>query len=192
VLDSLGKALHQPGVCRSARSGAHRAIRVDAAYGDLAPRQIPEADDCRRCPTVGERQRTLRNTSSGRASGRSWGTAREPRQIGRGGSGTRLSNLSSEGSVQWRGFEEQLLDIAPAPVLPRLEGLDYLVVCGVEMLRRVFVGGVVTATNVTTVEAQTQVHPPAASAEALLATFGRSRLDVANLVEMCARHLVCL
>jgi hypothetical protein len=92
--------------------------------------------------------------------------------------------------VQWRGFEEQVIDIAPAPVLARLEGLDYGVVCGVEMLRRVLVGRVVTATNVTTVKAQ--VHPPAASAKAFLATFGGSRLDVANLVKMCALHLVCL
>jgi len=74
--------------------------------------------------------------------------------------------------VQWRGFEEQLIDIAPAPVLATLEGLDYWIVRGVKMLRCVFVGGVVTATNVTTAKAQTQVHPPAASAEALLATSG--------------------
>jgi hypothetical protein len=90
--------------------------------------------------------------------------------------------------VQWRGFEEQLIDIAPAPVLATLEGLDNGIVGGVEVLRRVFVGRVVTATNVTTAKAQTQVHPPAASAEALLATVGRFRFDVANLVEMCALH----
>ena len=90
--------------------------------------------------------------------------------------------------MQWRGFEEQFIDVAPAPVFPWLEGLDYRIVCGVEMLGRVFVGRVVTTTNVTTAKAETQVHPPTASAEALLATVGRFRLDVANLVEMCALH----
>jgi len=94
--------------------------------------------------------------------------------------------------VQWRGFEEQFIDVAPAPVFPWLEGLDYRIVCGVEMLCRVFVGRVVTATDVTTAKAETQVHPPAACAEALLAPFGCSRFDVANLVEMCALHLACL
>ena len=103
-----------------------------------------------------------------------------------------LSNLSSEGLVQWRGFEEQFIDVAPAPVFPWLEGLDYRIVCGVEMLCRVFVGRVVTATDVTTAKAETQVHPPAACAEALLAPFGCSRFDVANLVEMSALHLACL
>jgi hypothetical protein len=103
-----------------------------------------------------------------------------------------LSNLSSEGLVQWRGFKEQFIDVAPAPVFPWLEGLDYRIVCGVEMLCRVFVRRVVTATDVTTAKAETQVHPPAACAEALLAAFGCSRFDNANLVEMCALHLVCL
>ena len=103
-----------------------------------------------------------------------------------------LSNLSSEGLVQWRRFEEQFIDVAPAPVFPRLEGLDYRIVCGVGMLRRVFVGRVVTATDVTTAKAKTQVHPPTACAEALLAPFGCSRFDLANLVEMSALHLACL
>ena len=61
-------------------------------------------------------------------------------------------------------------------------------VCSVEMLRGVFVGRVVTATNVTAAKAKTQMHPPAAGAEALLATFGCSRFDIANLVEMRALH----
>ena len=61
-------------------------------------------------------------------------------------------------------------------------------VCGVEMLRGMFVGRVVTATNMTAAQAEAQVNPPAAGAEALLATFGCSRFDIANLVEMCAFH----
>ncbi len=42
--------------------------------------------------------------------------------------------------MKLRGFEEQFIAVAPAPVFPWLEGLDYRIVCGVEMLCRVFVG----------------------------------------------------
>lgn len=90
--------------------------------------------------------------------------------------------------MQWCGLEEQLIDIAPTPVFPRLERLDQRIVRGVEMLRRMFIGRVVTAANMAAAKAKTQMHPPAAGAEALLATFGRSRLDVANLTEMIALH----
>jgi hypothetical protein len=52
-----------------------------------------------------------------------------------------------------------LVDIAPDPILARLEGLYDGVVGGVEVPGGVFVLGVVAATDVAAGEADAQVHP---------------------------------
>jgi hypothetical protein len=73
----LGKPLDQAGVCRSGPVGGSPVIRVDAASGDLAARQIPRLTIAGATPSPAT-SRTLRNTSSGRASGRSRRTVHRP------------------------------------------------------------------------------------------------------------------
>jgi len=49
---------------------------------------------------------------------------------------------------------------------------------------------VITAADMSAREAETKMDPPAIRLEALLATLGRARPNVANLIQMCAlsRH----
>ena len=56
-------------------------------------------------------------------------------------------------------LEHEPIDITPAPVLTRLEGLDNRVVGRVEMLGGVLILRIVTATDMSTDETEAQVHP---------------------------------
>ena len=51
-------------------------------------------------------------------------------------------------------LEEQLVNVAPAPILAGLEGFDYRVMDGTEMFRRVPVGRVITTADVTALHAE--------------------------------------
>ena len=87
------------------------------------------------------------------------------------------------------GLEIDLIDVAPDPVLVRLERLDDGVATRMDVRRRVLVGGDIAATHMTAAQAQPQVDPPATDLEAVLATVG-GRRDILDLVEMGARDRV--
>ena len=56
----------------------------------------------------------------------------------------------------------------------------------VEMLRGVAVGRIVATADMTTLEAETEMHPLVAARQTFLATVGRLGFDVADLREMLA------
>jgi hypothetical protein len=76
-------------------------------------------------------------------------------------------------------LQEYFVDVTPAPVLSGLERLHHRM-CGLmKMLGGVLVLRRVTTANVTTLEAQTKVHPGVMHLEAFLAAFaaGSNLLD---------------
>ncbi len=85
-------------------------------------------------------------------------------------------------------LEHELIDITPAPVLTRLEGLDNRVVGRVEMPGGVLILRIVTATDMSTGETEAQVHPGITDFQAVLAPIG-ARRDVTYLVEVAT--LLC-
>ena len=54
----------------------------------------------------------------------------------------------------------------------------------VKVLGRVFVGRLIATTDMTTDQAQPQVHPPAAGLKAFLAAIGRAWADVLHVLEV--------
>src|SRR5262249_9346627 len=84
-----------------------------------------------------------------------------------------------------RPFEEDLVDVAPGPVLARLERADEGVVRAVEVLGGVLVLRRIAAADVAAGEAEPEVDPAVPHLEALLATVG-VRGDVADLVQVVA------
>src|ERR1700730_7132826 len=84
-----------------------------------------------------------------------------------------------------------LVDIAPAPIFSRLEGLDDRMPAVVEMLPRVPMLRGVTAADVTAGQTQAQMHPPRANPQAILATIG-ARNDIADHVQVGVGHFAFL
>src|ERR1700693_3930500 len=80
-------------------------------------------------------------------------------------------------------LEHELIDITPAPVLTRLEGLDNRVVGRVEMLGGVLVLRIVTATDMSTGETEAQVHPGISNFQTVLTSIG-ARCDFLYLIKM--------
>ena len=80
-------------------------------------------------------------------------------------------------------FKFDLIQIAPAPILSRLEGPDNGVTYGVIMLRRMFVLRRVAAADMAADHAQAQVHPDIAHLEAFFAS-PRVRFDTLDLIDM--------
>lgn len=88
-------------------------------------------------------------------------------------------------SKQWSNKREHhLVDIAPAPVLPRLKGLDNRMIGRVEMPGRVLILRVVTAAHMSTGETEAQVDPGVTGFQTLLAAVC-TRGDLSYLVKMC-------
>ncbi len=81
--------------------------------------------------------------------------------------------------------ERHLVDVAPAPALPRLIRLDHRVPGGVEVLRRMPLRRAVAAADVAAGEAEAEVHPSSADTQAVLAARS-ARRHVADRVEMSA------
>src|SRR6185312_7436474 len=77
------------------------------------------------------------------------------------------------------------IHVAPAPVLARLEGLHDGVLRGVGVPGGVLVGRRIAAAHVTTREAEPQVNPATAAAQAFLASLRCAGLYIANLIEVC-------
>ena len=67
--------------------------------------------------------------------------------------------------------KKRLVDIAPAPVLSRLEGFDERVLGGVKMLGRVLVLGRIAAAYVPADQALAKMNPAVPHVQALLAAF---------------------
>src|SRR5829696_590658 len=82
-------------------------------------------------------------------------------------------------------LHDDLLHVAPDPVLSGLEGLDYRVLGGVEVPGRVLVWRLVAASYVPADEALAQVDPGVAHLQALLAALG-ARGDVPDLIQVRA------
>ena len=107
---------------------------------------------------------------------------------------TRRYLWSGVGRRRWRAvdFEEQLVAVAPPPVLARLVRPDQRVI---GMLMPVGGGmairGVVATSDVPAVHAQPQMHPAATDAEAVLAAVG-TRCDLAHRVQVGAGRTVHL
>src|SRR5438132_12193104 len=77
------------------------------------------------------------------------------------------------------GIELNLVDVTPAPVLPRRGGLHDGVAGRVEMLRGVLILGGVAAADMAARQTEPEVHPRFPGCQALFATFrvGRDRPD---------------
>jgi hypothetical protein len=80
-------------------------------------------------------------------------------------------------------LQEDFIHVAPAPVLSRLERLDYRVPGGVEVLRGMFVLGCVATTHVAAREALSELDPRVAHLQALFAALRRG-LHVPDLVRV--------
>jgi hypothetical protein len=87
--------------------------------------------------------------------------------------------------------DNRLVHVAPAPVLSRLEGLDDRVLGLEEVPARVPIRRGVAAAHVAAREAQAQMQPRVAAAEAVFTAFG-TRNDSADRAQMRVRHLVSL
>jgi hypothetical protein len=82
-----------------------------------------------------------------------------------------------------RRLEHDLIDVAPDPVLSRLEGLNDWVVGRMEVLGGVLVLGRITTANVSTGETQAQVHPGITGFQTVLTAIG-ARCYLLYLIEM--------
>src|SRR3954451_11108553 len=86
-----------------------------------------------------------------------------------------------------RDAHRHLVDVAPRPVLARLERADDRVLLGARVRGRVTVGRAVAAADVAALEADPQVDPLAAAGEAVLASVdGLGQLEDFHVVEMGA------
>jgi hypothetical protein len=84
--------------------------------------------------------------------------------------------------------EQNLVEIAPGPVLAGFEGANDRVRCGVVMRSCVSLRGVIAAANVAAGETDAQVKPLIAVTQALLATVDRGwKLPHLDLIEVRAR-----
>ncbi len=82
-------------------------------------------------------------------------------------------------------IELDLVHVAPAPILARLERPDDRVTGLPKMRGRVLVLGTVAAAYMPARHAEPQVHPPLADPKAILTTVRASR-DFVDLIEMFA------
>src|SRR5205807_78399 len=124
------------------------------------------------------------------------GAPSSPRAAASGSSSTSATRPTRSASRGWRAdpplppgqAEHQLVDVAPAPVLARLDGADDGVLGGAVVGGRVAVGRVVAAPDVAALLAHPQMHPPAPRLQAFLAARDlRRRLQVLDRVEVRAR-----
>src|SRR5690349_3880369 len=81
------------------------------------------------------------------------------------------------GTRSWvrRRFHEQLVDVAPSPVLAALEAANHWMVCLMVMLRRVRVRRVVAATDMAAGETEPQMDPAAAGLQTFFTALRRFR-----------------
>src|SRR2546430_9505482 len=99
---------------------------------------------------------------------------------------------SSQGGFRFSGqpstlLQGDLVDVAPPPILFRLERLDDRVLRLAEVFGGVFVLRIVAAADVPTREAQTQMHPLIAGLQTIFASVG-ARGYFADLGNVRAGH----
>lgn len=82
------------------------------------------------------------------------------------------------------GDEHKQVNVAPAPVLARLEGLHDGVLGRVEVLGGMLVLGGVTAADMPTLATESQMHPGITRCQAFFAAVRRPGRYVPDLVEM--------
>ncbi len=80
-----------------------------------------------------------------------------------------------------------LIDIAPAPILPRLHRPHNRVLRRMKVLRRMFIRRGVAAPHMPALHAHPQMHPPPANLQTILTTL-RRRLHLMNVVKMSTFH----
>jgi hypothetical protein len=90
-----------------------------------------------------------------------------------------VGEAAADGPIGW--IELALFDIAPAPVLARLERFHYRVTGEPEVSSGVVVLRAVAATHVPANHAETQVHPRLPDPKAVFAPIGAGR-DLADLI----------
>src|SRR5919201_5043315 len=81
-------------------------------------------------------------------------------------------------------LDELLVDVTPAPVFAGLETANHRVMRAVKVFRRVPIGRIVAASDVSAFEAESQMHPVAPHLEAFLAAVGSARLLGLNVSKM--------
>jgi len=84
------------------------------------------------------------------------------------------------------GLDEELIDVAPAPVLTGLKALHDRVLRLMEMLGRMLSLRLIAAADVAALLTQPKMHPLHPELETLLAALRSVRRDVAHLIEMAA------
>src|SRR5436190_21714903 len=72
----------------------------------------------------------------------------------------------------WDLLEHLLIDVAPAPVLLRLEASDHRVVRRMKVLRRMPMDRLVAASHVAALEAQTKMYPGGTHRQTLFTALG--------------------
>jgi hypothetical protein len=87
-----------------------------------------------------------------------------------------------------RGLHHKLVNVAPAPVLSRLETPDDRVPGAVEMFGRVLSGRFVAAADVPARETEPQVNPLPIRLEAFLAAIRCAWPHIVHLAEVCAPY----
>src|ERR1700733_6692536 len=92
---------------------------------------------------------------------------------------------SAAGKCQSAEVELHLVDVAPAPGFTGLDGAHDGVFGVVEVFGRVLIFRGVPAADMAALHAKAQVDPGVAHLQTLFTAFGM-RLDILNLVEMCA------
>jgi hypothetical protein len=102
---------------------------------------------------------------------------RKPRTLPPGA----LVVLSERGAL-----DQHVVHVAPAPVLPRLEGLDYRVPGGVEVFGSVLIWRCVATAYVPAGETLSQMNPRSAHPQALLAALGGRRYGFSYLIRVFA------
>ena len=85
-----------------------------------------------------------------------------------------------------RGLEHQAIDVAPTPVLARLEAAHDRVLRCPEVFGRVPIDRIVAAADVTAAKAKAKVNPLRAHGEAFLASFRRVGFLLPDLIQMRA------
>jgi hypothetical protein len=82
-------------------------------------------------------------------------------------------------------LEHNLIDVAPHPILARLDRLHQGMMIGVIVLARVFILRRIAAAYMPAGQTHSQMNPVIADLQTLFAAI-RSRRDIARLINMCA------
>src|SRR5262245_9540072 len=104
--------------------------------------------------------------------------------------GSPASNSSAHAAARRPVLPLHLVNVAVAPVLARLEGLDDRMPGCVEVLRGVLILARVPAADVSATAAKPQMYPRIACLQTLLAAL-RARRDIAYLVQVRTNRTHC-